>query len=271
MPKCCRSVYLAFCSFIAANLFVQTSALAKDRPEPPAPCPLSAKLRVADAASLAGIRSLESCAGQIIVAPASAADYVEPRDLSIDPDAPRTLTSFTENRVTKISPSAQEPESSDLAQLGALTTPDAILTMKPVSYRTQHDAMITRVAQRHRIDPLLLHAVINQESRYRENATSPVGARGLMQLMPATARVLGINGGSIAQAESNVDGGARLLRRLYTRYNNFPLVLAAYNAGEGAVRKYGNQVPPYAETQNYVRSVMANYNHLVAEQNLAER
>jgi hypothetical protein len=68
----------------------------------------------------------------------------------------------------------------------------AILAMHPVSYTTRYDSMITRVAARHRIDPLLLHAVIDQESRYRANAVSPVGARGLMQLMPGTARMLNV-------------------------------------------------------------------------------
>ena len=131
--------------------------------------------------------------------------------------------------------------------------------------------MIARVAERHRIDPLLLHAVIKQESSYKIQATSHAGARGLMQLMPATARMLGIGAASIAHPESNVDGGARLLRRLHTRYNDFPLVLAAYNAGEGAVAKYGNRIPPYAETQQYVKKVLGNYQRLLSEQNLAGR
>lgn len=167
-------------------------------------------------------------------------------------------------QVAAIAPARDEPI--DFAAAAGTPGADAILAMRPISYTTPYDAMIGRVAARHRIDPLLLHAVIDQESRYQVNATSRAGARGLMQLMPATARTLNVQGAAIVDAEANVDGGARLLRQLHTRFNDFNLTLAAYNAGEGAVRKYGNQVPPYPETQDYVRKVMARYERLVAEQ-----
>ncbi len=145
---------------------------------------------------------------------------------------------------------------------------NAILAMRPQSYRTQYDNLISDVAHRHQIDPLLLHAVIKQESGYHNTAASHVGARGLMQIMPDTGKSLGVDPGNLHNAELNVDAGARLLRKLYFRYNgDFQLVLAAYNAGEGAVHKYGNRVPPYPETQNYVRAVMAHYYKLLAEQN----
>jgi len=71
---------------------------------------------------------------------------------------------------------------------------------------------------------------------------------------------------SAANAEANVDGGARLLRQLHGRFNDFNLTLAAYNAGEGAVRRYGNRIPPYRETQSYVAGVMGRYSRLLAEQ-----
>ena len=240
------------------------AAHAKDKPFPTLPCPVENRLRVAGAGSLAGFDSLKDCAAdRIIIAPASVADYVDPRDLRISPDAePRLLRVMVDNsNVIRIAPKFQEPVEAFAGDVGS---GDAILAMRPVSYSTPYDDMITRVAERHRIDPLLLHAVIKQESQYKERATSHAGARGLMQLMPGTARMLGV--GAIAHPESNVDGGARLLRRLYTRYNDFPLVLAAYNAGEGAVAKYGNQIPPYRETQDYVRKVMANYQLLASEQ-----
>jgi soluble lytic murein transglycosylase-like protein len=244
------------------------SAHAKDKPFPTLPCPIEGTLRVAGAGALAGFDSLKDCAAdRIIVAPASVAEYVDPRDLRIAPDAEprllRVMANVDGGNVMRIAPKFQEPFE---ALAGVSGSGDAILAMRPVSYSTPYDDMITRVAERHRIDPLLLHAVIKQESQYKERATSHAGARGLMQLMPGTARMLGVNGAAIAHPESNVDGGARLLRRLYTRYNDFPLVLAAYNAGEGAVAKYGNQVPPYRETQDYVRKVMANYQQLAAEQ-----
>ncbi len=143
----------------------------------------------------------------------------------------------------------------------------AILAMRPKSYRTQFDQLIADTANRHRIDPLLLHAVIQQESGYKPFIVSHAGARGLMQIMPATGRSLGVSTPNLTSASHNVDAGARLLRKLYFTYNgNFELVLAAYNAGEGAVAKYGNKVPPYRETQNYVKSVIARYYKLVAEQ-----
>ncbi|HVJ01234.1 MAG TPA: lytic transglycosylase domain-containing protein [Sphingomonas sp.] len=216
------------------------------------------------------------------IAPATPGELAPPRDLRITPDAPVVRRSGAQlaavggaaagtrdavkgpMHVAAIAPDKPEPVEPGSAP-GA-SDGEAILAMRPVSYTTRYDAMISRVASRHRIDPLLLHAVIDQESRYQANATSSAGARGLMQLMPGTARMLKVPGAAIADAEANVDGGARLLRQLHTRFNDFNLTLAAYNAGEGAVRKYGNQVPPYPETQNYVRSVMARYERLVAEQ-----
>jgi soluble lytic murein transglycosylase-like protein len=264
MQRYLRLGLIAFSSFYGLN------AHAKDKPFPSLPCPVEGNLRVAGEGSLTGFSSLDQCAGKIIIAPASAAEYVEPRDLRISPDQGarmiQIMASSNDGRVVRIAPRIQEPVPMQFAGANGSTSGDAILAMRPVSYSTPYDDMITRVAERHRIDPLLLHAVIKQESQYKVGATSPVGARGLMQLMPATARMLGIGGSSIAHAESNVDGGARLLRRLYGKFNDFPLVLAAYNAGEGAVAKYGNQIPPYRETQDYVRKVLANYQQLAAEQ-----
>jgi soluble lytic murein transglycosylase-like protein len=262
-------------------------AIARDDPPPPPPCPLTTTLRVADAASLTGILSLSQCSN-IIATPARSGEFAPPPDVRIvEPQADRpehTTASFQmasadakrpaktaaaspapvqpvgTASVQAIAPSKNEPVSIGQVDAGA------ILAMHPVSYTTRYDSMITRVAARHRIDPLLLHAVIDQESRYRANAVSPVGARGLMQLMPGTARMLNVRGTSIVDAEANVDGGARLLRQLHGRFNDFNLTLAAYNAGEGAVRRYGNRVPPYPETQNYVRGVMARYERLVSEQ-----
>ncbi len=261
--------------FIAFSSFYGLSAYAKDQPFPSLPCPVEGNLRVAGAGSLTGFSSLDQCTGKVIVAPASPSDYVEPQDLRITPERGarmiQIMASANDRNIVRIAPGTQEPQPVEFSGSDGAVSGEAILAMRPVSYSTPYDDMITRVAERHRIDPLLLHAVIKQESQYKERATSPVGARGLMQLMPATARMLGIGGGSIAHAESNVDGGARLLRRLYGKFNDFPLVLAAYNAGEGAVAKYGNQIPPYAETQNYVRKVMANYQQLANEQKPAGR
>jgi Transglycosylase SLT domain len=145
--------------------------------------------------------------------------------------------------------------------------PNDIMSMRPVSYRTQFDELIAQTAIRHQVDPLFLHAVIHQESAYRNRAVSHAGAQGLMQIMPGTGRMLGVRPSELHDPAANVDAGARLLKQLYFKYDgNFDLVLAAYNAGEGAVAKYGNKIPPYRETQDYVKSVMARYYKLVAEQ-----
>jgi hypothetical protein len=145
---------------------------------------------------------------------------------------------------------------------------DAILAMRPTSYSTVHDTLIANTAVRHRVDPLLLHAVIKQESGYKQHAVSHAGAQGLMQIMPGTGDLLGVPRSQLKDPAANVDAGARLLRKLAIKYDgNFELVLAAYNAGEGAVAKYGNRIPPYRETQDYVRKVMGYYNSLLAENN----
>jgi soluble lytic murein transglycosylase-like protein len=116
---------------------------------------------------------------------------------------------------------------------------------------------INDAAKKHGVDARLVAAVAHRESRYNPNAVSPVGACGVMQLMPATARFLGIT--DIFDARQNVFGGARYLRALLdTFHGDLDLTLAAYNAGPGAVQKY-NGVPPFRETRNYVASVRAAY------------
>ncbi len=122
------------------------------------------------------------------------------------------------------------------------------------------------VARRHDIDPLLLHAIAHVESRHNTMATSPAGARGVMQVMPATARRFGVaTAQSLQEPRTNLDVSASYLKTLQRRFgNDLTLVLAAYNAGEGAVEKYGRRVPPYAETQSYVRQVLAHYRRLTA-------
>jgi soluble lytic murein transglycosylase-like protein len=113
------------------------------------------------------------------------------------------------------------------------------------------DEAVEQIAARHGLRPELLSSVIKVESNYNPYAVSPKGAQGLMQLIPETARRFGVSN-SFNPIE-NIEGGARYLRYLIDLYgqNNWPLVLAAYNAGEAAVAKYGG-VPPYRETQNYL-------------------
>lgn len=116
---------------------------------------------------------------------------------------------------------------------------------------------ISQSAAKYNLPPALVMAFIKQESGFNPNAVSHCGARGLMQLMPATARNLGVK--DSLNIEQNVDGGCRYVREMLDRFNgNLKHAIAAYNAGPGAVEKY-NGVPPYAETKNYVPAVLAHY------------
>jgi len=115
------------------------------------------------------------------------------------------------------------------------------------------DEVVAQVAARESLPPQLIHSVIKVESNYDRYAVSPKGALGLMQLIPATARRFGVR--DAFNPADNIQGGAKYLRYLLELYNgDYPLALAAYNAGEGAVAKYGG-VPPYAETRNYLVQV----------------
>lgn len=130
----------------------------------------------------------------------------------------------------------------------------------PVSaaLRAQFAPLIARVAQEFNLDAPLLHAIVTVESGYNPQARSPAGATGLMQLMPETAARYGVK--NILDPLENLQGGARYLRYLLGLFkNNLDLVLAAYNAGEGAVMQAGNRIPNYAETKAYVPSVLTHY------------
>lgn len=126
-----------------------------------------------------------------------------------------------------------------------------------------YDGEIRQVAARYRIDPLFLHAMVAQESAARPRARSHKGAMGLMQIMPTTGAMLGVAPSMLFDPATNLDAGARYLKKLQKRFGtDFALILGAYNAGEGAVARYGNRIPPFAETQAYVTSVMGRYGNL---------
>jgi len=122
----------------------------------------------------------------------------------------------------------------------------------------QVDQYLINSATNNGVDPLLLYAIMHQESSFKSRAISPKGARGLMQLMPFTAMRYGVT--NIFDPRQNIEGGARYVRFLLDRFDgDISLVLAGYNAGEGAVDKYGWHIPPYSETQEYVRRISRRY------------
>jgi len=120
------------------------------------------------------------------------------------------------------------------------------------------DTFIIESGKRNSVDPLLLYSIMHQESSFKARAMSYKGARGLMQLMPPTASRFGVT--NIWDPKQNIEGGARYMRFLLDLFSgDVRLALAGYNAGEGAVMKYGYQVPPYSETREYVRRIGNRY------------
>lgn len=145
----------------------------------------------------------------------------------------------------------REPES---AQLSMDQQPQMIANQP-------YAALVSAAATANQLPAALLHAVIREESRYDAAATSAKGAGGLMQLMPDTARELGVT--DVYDPKANIQGGARYLKRLLTLFDNdISLAVAAYNAGPQAVLSRGGVIPPFAETQRYVPSVLRQYRRL---------
>ena len=126
-------------------------------------------------------------------------------------------------------------------------------------YETKDDIkqLISQVCEKYKVDSKLVNAIVKQESGFNPHALSKAGAQGLMQLMPETAKSLGVS--NAFDIEENVEGGVKYLKSMLDKYNgNIILALAAYNAGSGNVSKY-NGVPPFKETQTYIKNILANY------------
>lgn len=154
------------------------------------------------------------------------------------------------------------------------TRGDSVPAGKAPAYSRQQAALfnklIHQVAREHQLDPQLLHAIVTVESGYNPGATSPKGAQGLMQLMPDTAARFGVR--NRVDPLQSLRGGARYLRFLQSHFNHdMTLVIAAYNAGEGAVGKYRNTIPPYRETREYVAKVLASYESRTGQSLVASR
>jgi len=177
--------------------------------------------------------------------------YIGPNGVILFTDSPRSNYKL-------ISKTRVERPKNYLASLSA------VLNHQPHFYtganKSKFNDLIEQTALKHQVDAKLVHAVIQTESAYNSTAVSRAGAVGLMQLMPETARRFGVMDRN--DPDQNVDGGTRYLKHLITLFDsNLELAIAAYNSGENAVMKYNNSIPPYSETQNYVKQVLALYNH----------
>ena len=172
------------------------------------------------------------------------------------PPEPAKKTLPAPKKLTKVSNYTYTPPAGALVELttkslnpslGEFTTGNATV-----------DGFIVDSGKRNSVDPLLLYSIMHQESSFKPRAMSYKGARGLMQLMPGTAARFGV--GNIWDPKQNIEGGARYMRFLLDLFGgDIKLALAGYNAGEGAVMKYGYQIPPYSETQEYVRRIGRRY------------
>jgi soluble lytic murein transglycosylase-like protein len=163
---------------------------------------------------------------------------------------PTTSTAFSSQLVSPSAP-ATTPAATATASTSVMSTGASELPAD-----VPYGAEITAAAKKYGLDPALLAGLVKQESGFDPNAGSPAGARGLTQLMPGTAAGLGVT--NVLDPAQSLDGGAKYLRQQLDAFGgDVARALAAYNAGPGAVTRYGG-VPPYAETQNYVRAVQAN-------------
>jgi soluble lytic murein transglycosylase-like protein len=148
-----------------------------------------------------------------------------------------------------------DPRTGKLVRSVVMAAPKAATPKSKLPSKEIGD-LVDQAARKHDVDPLLVHSIIKVESNYNTNAISSKGAEGLMQLMPPTARMLGVS--NSFDPGQNIEAGVKYLKYLQGLYKDDRLALAAYNAGPGAVGKY-NQVPPYKETQNYVEQVGKRY------------
>ena len=188
--------------------------------------------------------------------PKPQAGNVKRRSITSSTRTPRQSDSIA---VTNLAPSTTLQPTVLFTNLTSnVPTTDASALRGYTTGSSQVDSYLIDSGKHNGVDPLLLYSVMHQESSFKAHAVSPKGARGLMQLMPGTAARYGVN--NIFDPKQNIEGGARYLRFLLDHFDgDLNLVLAGYNAGEGAVEKFGWQIPPYSETREYVRRISRRY------------
>ncbi len=222
-------------------------------------CPLNDTLRVAGDASASNYMALQGCAARIVIAP-KAPIQAQPNVARIIGVKEEKAAKARKRRDARSDERLAEPPPGTERISAMLDRPIRLGRISGGRISSDFDAHILASARAHRIDPLFLHAIIGQESTYKPQALSHAGARGLMQIMPGTGARFGVATTALYDPATNIDTGAKLLKSLQGRYGkDFNLILAAYNAGEGAVARYGNAIPPYRETQDYVVKVMGRY------------
>ena len=169
-------------------------------------------------------------------------------------DARYELFMKTRPPVAETAQAAGTEAAAQAAPLAAAAAP----SFRPTKVNARFADMVAQVAREQKVEPALLHAVITVESAYNPRAKSPKGATGLMQIMPNTGKRYGVT--DLLNPIKNITAGAKYLRDLLAMFgNDMRLAVAAYNAGEGAVMRNGNNIPPYAETQAYVPRVLKYY------------
>ena len=168
----------------------------------------------------------------------------------------RQLSMFTDAWIPVTQGAAAKSKKTDVLHEEIARTFDAI-RRQFFAEEIPYGDLIHEKAQKYNVDPALVAAVIEQESKFHSTARSQVGARGLMQLMPRTGRWMGAH--DLYDPEQNIDAGVKYIKYLQKRFNgNVKQTIAAYNAGEGNVKRYGG-IPPFRETQTYVKRVLSNY------------
>jgi hypothetical protein len=190
----------------------------------------------------ASVGGLVAAGAMVVCAPNASADSVHRGKAAIRVDHSGRLVRSVVVPGKRTQKPAEKP-----SQPTIVTAPD-----------TKLNEIVEAAAKQYDVDPLLVHSVIQVESNYKSKAVSPKGAQGIMQLIPATARRFGVT--DSFDPKQNVEAGVRYLKFLGTMFSeDLTLALAAYNAGEGAVLKYGNSIPPYRETEQYVQNVGRRY------------